>query len=359
MMTRTLAIPSLFGVLISLAMACSAEELAWLTGRVMSADGKRPVEGAIVVVYDSKNRVIDYAKTDVRGEYTLAVPRSILNLGKKGGGFLHQVTSGFGTVVALPLKAGIRAAAAASTVSDPLTKIGIGTASNIAQALADTLAYEERERERDRRKQQIARNMPGALVMKVAHPGHNDAVAVARVYWMQQELYTAGGKQQKALSAWIDPVHLTSAHAEERSRIEADYLYFSGARLEPSIAMPGQTVILSARLPRPPEPNTPVVVVARNDRNGRTYLLSPAGGDLYRAEIDVDEKYPRHDQTITILAYAEQSEQPGRSKKVEDAIARAGLWNPKKPYVYNPLLVASRNRAEVTLTVVDPPGKRK
>jgi hypothetical protein len=347
----------LIGIGISLSAACFAEELAWLTGRVMSADGKHPLAGAIVAVYDSKNRVIDYAQTDARGEYTLVVPRSVLNLGKKGGGFLHQVTSGFGNAVALPLKAGIRAAAAASTVSDPLTRIGIGAASNIAQALADILAEDEHDRRK--KKQPIDRNLPGALVMKVAHPGYNDAVAVARVYWMQQELYTAGGKEQKALAAWVDPVRLTKAGAEERSQIVSEYLYFSDARLEPSIAIPGQTVLLTVRLSKPPEPQTPINVVARNDKNGHMYQLLPIGKDLYRTEIAVEAKYPRNDQIITILAYAQQEDQPGRSKKVEEAILRAGLWNPKKPFVYNPLLVASRNRAEVTLTVVDPPGRHK
>jgi hypothetical protein len=87
--------------------------------------------------------------------------------------------------------------------------------------------------------------------------------------------------------------------------------------------------------------------------------LAPVGENRYRGELHVDKKAPRHDQVITILAYAEQPDQPGRSKGVERAILKAGLFNPEKSFVYNPLLVVSRNRAEVTLTVVDPPRRKK
>src|SRR5664279_218428 len=74
----------------------AAEDLVWATGRVCAAHSDRPMAGAIVAVYDDKNRVIDYAKTDENGEYTLAVPRSALHLDKKGGGFFHQVVKAAG-----------------------------------------------------------------------------------------------------------------------------------------------------------------------------------------------------------------------------------------------------------------------
>lgn len=338
-----------------LSTGARAEDLVWATGRVYAADGRKPLAGAIVAVYDDKNRVVDYAKTDVNGDYALAVPRSALHLDRKGKGFLHQVVSavgGVGRIAALPLKAGIRAAAAASTVSDPLTRIGIGTASGVAQGLVDIMAPAEKKRVANLRAQ------PGVLVMKVAMPGHNDAVSIARVYWMQEEVYRAGGKEQRALAAWFDPAYLTRAGEEKPSTIVSDYLTFTSARLEPSIAEIGQTVALTVTLPAPPEPSVPVVVVARNSRNGHTFELSPLGNGLYRGEFVVDKKFPRHDQIITVLAYAQQTDSPGRNRKVEDAIHGAGLWKPDRPYVYNPLLVVSRNRAEVALTVVEPPKRR-
>jgi len=340
-----------------LPMAASADDLVRATGRVYAADSKKPLAGAIVAVYDDRNRVVDYARTDANGEYALAVPRSALHLNKRGKGFFHQVVSvvgGVGRIAALPLKAGIRAAAAASTVSDPLTRIGIGTASGVAQGLVDIMAPAERKKQVEN-----LRSQPGVLVMKVSMPGHNDAVSIARVYWMQEEIYRAGGKEQRALTAWLDPANLTRAGESKPSSIASDYLTFTDARLEPSIAEVGQTVTLTVTLPSPPEPNVPIVVVARNSRNGQVFELSPVRSGVYRAEFVVDKRFPKNDQTITILAYAQQGDRPGRNKKVEDAINGAGLWKPDKPFVYNPLLVVSRSRAEVVLTVVEPPRRRR
>jgi hypothetical protein len=140
--------------------------------------------------------------------------------------------------------------------------------------------------------------------------------------------------------------------------VYSEYLTFADARMEPSIAEPGQTVRIVVSLPAPPEPRTPFVVVARNDRTGQFYELTPAGGERYQAEFTVDKKFPKNDQVFTVLAYAQQDDTPGRDKKVEDALKGAGLFDAKKPFVYNPLLVVSRNRAELVLTVVQP-GKRR
>jgi hypothetical protein len=190
--------------------------------------------------------------------------------------------------------------------------------------------------------------------MKVSAPGRNDAVSIAKVYWMQEEVYRVGGAERRSFAAWFDPVHLRPDRDEKRSTIGSEYLKFSDARLEPSIAERGQTVTISARLPMPPEPATPVVVIARNSRTGQVIQLEPAGGDRYVGSFVVDRKAPRDDQVLSLIAYAEASDKPGRNRAAEAAIQRAGLFDVRRPFVYNPLLVASRNRADVTLTVVEP-----
>jgi hypothetical protein len=336
----------------------TADDLVWATGRVMSADGRRPLSGAIVAVYDDKNHVVDYAKTDSNGEYTLALNKSVLHLkGKGGGGFLRQVVGvvgGVGRVIAMPIKEGINAAAALSKVADPVTKAGVGAASGVAKTLVDT-AFP-----RDRKKGEVPERMqPGAMVMKVSAPGHDDALSVARVYWMQEELYRSGGKEKKALTAWVDPAKMGTGGPDKPSTISSDYLTFTEARMEPSIAEPGQTVSISVRMPTPPDPRTPAVVVARNSRTGQTVHLLPGGDGYYQGEFVVDKKFPKNDQTYCVLAYAEQEDRPGRNKKAEDALNGAGLFNPEKQFMYNPLLLVSRNRAELTLTVVEPPKRRR
>ena len=331
----------------------SAQDLVWLTGRVVSPDGRAPLKDAVVAVYDEKNKVVDYARTDSDGIYTLAVPRGALRLDRKSSGFFHRVAGGASKIVgglAGPLRMGLKAAATAVPTSGMAAQAGVGIASGVAQNMVATMRP---NRGKDNSLP------PGVIAMKVTLPGRNDAVAPASVYWMQEELYRAGRKHQRVLTAWMDPVTLTASDSADASGISSAYLMFTDARLEPSIAEPGESVFLSATIPSPPEPRTPIVVIARNNRTGEIIPLAPAGEGRYRAEIRVDKKHPRNDQAITVLAYAEQAEETGRSKAVEDAIQRAGLFDPGKPFVYNPLFVVSRNRAEVILTVVEPPRRKK
>jgi len=60
------------------------------------------------------------------------------------------------------------------------------------------------------------------------------------------------------------------------------------------------------------------------------------------------------DQTISLIAYAADERHPGRRPDAERAIEGAGMWNPKQPFQYDPLLVVSRSRADLTLTVLRP-----
>ena len=331
----------------------TADDLVWLTGRVTAAESRAPLKNAVVAVYDDKGKVVDYAKTDSDGIYTLAVPRAVLGLDKKGVGFFRRVAGGMSKLVgglSGPIRMGLKAAATAVPTSGLAAQAGVGVASGVAQNL---VANMRTGRDKD------SPLPPGVLVMKVSMPGKNDALAPASVYWMQEEVYRTGRKEQRVLTAWMDPVTLAPAESKDPSAIASTYLMFTDARIEPSIAEPGQTVILSATIPSPPEPRAPIIVVARNSRTGDIVELSPAGEGRYRAEIRVDKRHPKHDQVISVLAYAQQADESGRSKAVEDAIKRAGLFDSGRPVVYNPLLIVSRNRADVTLTVVEPPRRKK
>jgi hypothetical protein len=328
-----------------------ADDLVWATGRVISAADKRPVAEAAVAVFDDKGRVVDFARTDADGNYALTIPRGALHLDKNSPDFLHQVTGGVSRLVggmAGTLKYGVRAAAGASGFTDPITKAGVGMASGLTMNALDGLKPGKGK----------APPPPGSVIMKVSRPGLNDAISRARVYWMETEIHVEGKKETRGMAAWFDTAVLARAGAQERSKIESEYLTFTDARLEPSIAEPGQTVTLMVDFPSPPEPETPVVVVARNLRTGKLIELEKAGDGKYRAEIKVDKKSPKFDEPITIIAYAEQADKPGRSKHVEDALNHGGFWDPAKPFVYNPLTLVSRNRAEIVLTVVEA-GKKK
>ena len=102
----------------------------------------------------------------------------------------------------------------------------------------------------------------------------------------------------------------------------------------------------------PPIPEVLFVVVARNSRTGEKWELRSAGNGIFEGEIEVSKKFPRDDQFISVIAYAGLQQHPGRRDDAEHAIEGAHLWDPKKPFLYDPLLVVSRNRADLILTVL-------
>lgn len=340
--------------------AARAEELAWVTGRINGADG-RPLRNAVIAVYDDKNKVVDYAHTDENGEYALAVPSNVLHLSKKGKGFFTEVFGGVtrfvgdaAGFVANPLRSGVRAvtSAQASLNPDPLTRGGISAGGAVIDQVLFAVTPRRRNIVQEERKQ------PGALVIKAVSPGNKDLIAIGHVYWVQKETFRAGGKQTQNLAAWLDPIQLQHSESEKPSTISTETLTFTGARVEPSIAEHGDRVRILARLPAPSQPQVFLTVVARNHRTGQKWELLPERNGLYSAEIEIDKRFPMNDQAISILAYAANENTPGRRNDVERAIEKSGLWDPNKPFVPNPLLTVSRNRADLILTVVAPNKKR-
>lgn len=345
-------------ILLIATSASRAEDIVWATGRVLDSSGTRPVPGAVVAVYDAKNRVVDYVKTDANGEYALAIPKSALNLPRRRGGFLHQVSktvnsavSSAGGLIGAPIKAGIRAAASAAGGTDPLTRAGIGAAAGVVSNIVDIVTGSGATR------RALERSAPGVVTMRVYADGHEDVAGLSRVYWMQEEVYRVGGGEQRAMVAWLDPVRLGSAGGG-RSVLSSDLLCFTEARVSPAIVERGQEVTLSVTFHQASDPRTPVVIVARNSRTGQMYELERVGPDRYACRFMVDKRNPLNDQILTVIAYAGQDTRPGRLPDVERALLRSGLWDPGRRFVYNPLLVAGRNRVEVTLTVVEPPRRR-
>lgn len=349
---------------LAIAGPARAEDRVWISGHVLDRNN-RPVANALVAVYDDANKVVDYTRTDDQGEYALAVPKRVLHLQERHGqGFVSEV---FGTAmrfvgdaagfVANPVRAGVRAVTSteAANFADPLTRGGIA----VGGAAVDQVLFAVSPKPA-RLKEIEARKRPGAFLMKVVVDGQNDMVGVGRVYWLQRERFKAGGKEQDTLAAWLDPVRVTPTDSDRPSEVQSEYMIFKSARLVPSIAEPGARVHIQTKMAIPSDPHkVDVVVVARNNRTGQMWELQPLGEGRFEGEFEVDKRFPRDDQTISILAYAASQPVPGRRRDVEGAIEHAGLWNVKQPYIYDPLLVVSRNRADLTLTVVIPEAKKK
>jgi len=259
--------------------------------------------------------------------------------------------------VADPVRAGVRAitAAEAATFADPVTKGTVTAGGVVADQMLGMLTPPRHRPQRTK----AERIQPGVVMMKVISPQGNDLVDIDRVYWMQEEELHAGGKTRRTIAAWLDPVKLAKAGSDDASKVEAQYLKFTHVRLEPSVAERGQAVHLSAKLVIPPDPQVEVVVVARNSKTHEMWELHPTDGDLFETDLILDHKFANDDQAIDLIAYAELREKPGRRSDVEHAIEHGGMWDPNKPYIYNPLLVVSRNRGEATLTIVQAAKRKK
>ena len=362
--TGSVALAMLIALTAYCSASCQATEYVWATGKVLDARG-RPLPNAFVAVYDDSNKVVDYTRTDRNGDYALAVPKPVLHLEHKHGkGFVADVFTGVirltGDAIGFinnPVRAGIHAIASAesATFADPLTKGGISAGTAVADQALSMLT----PRGRRPPPPTALRKQPGALLMKIVAPSSNDLVEIGHVYWIQEERLRLGGKQEHTLAAWLDPVQLTSVDSEKPSRFQTDYLRFTHARLEPSLTEPGQIVHITAELLTPPTPAVYAIVVARNNHTGQRWELEPTGNGRYEGEFTVDKRFAHDDQTLSILAYAAKEQKPGRRENAEHAIEGAGLWEPRKPYIYDPLLVVSRNRADLTLTVVNPEKRRR
>src|SRR5205823_10295244 len=125
--------------------------------------------------------------------------------------------------------------------------------------------------------------------------------------------------------AWMDPIWLSKEGEKEPSRIVRGYFALANPHAAPAIVELGQNVTISVWLPMPAEPKVNVVVIARNEKTHEIFELQPAERGIFQSEIPVDKRFTKNDQTISILAYAADSERGGRSRKAEDAIAGAGL----------------------------------
>ncbi|MCW3051261.1 MAG: Carboxypeptidase regulatory-like domain [Chthonomonadales bacterium] len=357
-----------------------AEDMVNINGRVYADDGKTPLGDAEVVIVNDKNKVVATGKTDAEGKYSLPVPRKYLHLpaGKKRSSFLGGLAEELvGETIGMINPVAGMGYELVKGLSGTMQHSGASQA-DIARMSAGRVTQEDGDRllAAGARKQDVekmlkysaenfdadgnfipSRNAPGALSLKVALAGHKEASGVGQIYWMQTDKVRAeNGREKRETNAWLDPLTLVTDNSETSSRFARNYFTLTNAHLDPATVEAGQTITLTVTLSVPSEQNaSPLVVIARHSKTGKIYELTPMGeGGVYQCQIEVDKKFPKKEQLISVVAYPQKSEKPGRDAKVEHALEEAGVWKLDKPYVYNPVLLASRNRADVLLTVVKP-----
>ena len=343
-------------ILSTLPLAAHSDELVWATGKVVGSDGK-PLKGAVVVVYDDKEKIVDYAHTDEKGEYALAIPEDVLNLEtKKGGGFISSTVGRmkrFVTANVTGLAQGAKTTILALTATQsmgltaPIAKAALDTGTKVADKVGKQLTPKVAA-EIQEKAVRAELKRPGVLYLKASAANHTDYAGLAELYWVQRETVKDEGKEKAVYAAWLDPINFGAPG--KPSTAGSDFLKITAAKGEPSLVLPGGKFKLNATISTPAEPATSLIVIARS-ASGKTWELKPEGKGVYSAEIAVDEKLPPGEHVISILAYA-AGEKPGRREDVEKEIEKAGYWDPKKEFTPNPLMLASRNRADVKVTLL-------
>lgn len=368
--------------------AAHAEDII-VVGHVYAADGKEPLSDATVAVYDDKNQVIDHAKTDANGMYTLHVSRNSLHFPSHhhGGNALGGLIKGVGKImgaaasIAVPL-AGLANPLAGAGVSIaegalgslggprhmPGSQKGSGTMASggMDQARAQILVRQMQAHGMAVPPQMLAiangiavdtemlpPNAPGALPVRITLPGGVDAAGVTQIYCLQEQIDHTNGKNTHTVTAWVDPVQLAGPEEPKRCSVPHTFFKLVQAQIEPSIAEYGQTAQLSVKMVTPGEPIVPVIVIAHDVRTGKDYELTSTGDSMYRAEIMVDKEFAKNEHKFCILAYAQNPDKYGRSKRTEDILRGKGMWDVSKPYDFDPAVSLSRNRVEASLTVVE------
>jgi hypothetical protein len=350
-----------------------------VNGRVFADDGKTGLPDANVTVVDDKDKVVVAGKTDGEGKYSLAVPRKYFHFpgGRRSNAFGNFLGFVVGEAIGFVNPFAGMGFELAQGLAGSMRRSGASQA-DVARLYAGRVTQEDADRllAAGAKKQDVEKmlkysaenfdadgnyiprkNAAGALRMDVSLAGHKGAGGMGQLYWIQTDkVRDEKGREKRETNAWMDPVVLVEEAAEKPSRFTRGYFTFTNAHIDPASVEAGQSVTLTVTLPMPPgQKEAPIIVIARHSKMGRIYQLMPTGEEgVYQCQIEVDKKFPKKDQLISIIAYPRKSDKLDRDSKAEKALEAAGLWKLERPYVYNPLTLASRNRADVLLTVEKP-----
>jgi hypothetical protein len=339
------SIPLLAGLFMSANAGPPPERPVVVTGKILDTSGN-----PIVAAYDAKKNVVASAHTNAKGEYSLGVPRSALHVDRKGKTFVTQVKSNFDRAVTVASTV----IPYAHVVTEGNTVIKNSRGHSLVQ---QTIVVDSSLAPAGSAKLPTpadAQKMPGALMLKAVAPDRVDMTAVTQAYWMQQESTpdSRDNGTEPTIVGWMDPLVMASADGGKPPSISTVPINISVAHVTPSLVKHGDIVHVSATLTVPQTPKIYPIVVARDASTGLVWELKPAANGQYAADIKVNESLRPNDHIISVLAYAAEIRDGGRRPDLEEEIEKAKLWDIKRPFISNPLLVVSRNRADITLTVV-------
>jgi hypothetical protein len=198
--------------------------------------------------------------------------------------------------------------------------------------------------------------LPGELLIAAGAPGYQEIQAAAGAYWLQPPPST--DKASVGPQAWLQTVKLAPDGSSQKSDIEKMVVRLAEGRLDPPLAPAGTPVQLQARLLTPGGEPLNVRVFAREASKHQVIELQPEGDNRSIGELRLDPRTPPGETTVTIAALRAEPIGIERDRHSPDALRhlaeRLDELDAKHPYDYDPRVLASANRLDVKLTVLDP-----
>ena len=346
-----------------------------LYGRVLNLDGK-PVPGAKVAVLAKDGKVLAWTSTNAKGEYALASdPMQALNLRtSRRRGLLESCARGVGDLVMTPVKvaggvvanpgktlgAGVVSVAGgtpAPLVAQVATGLpGVGTPGNTAKQAGVVAA---KTAVGDGQVPLKSNGDQGEATLLIDAAGCKDAHVTAGAYWMEGPI--PDKESPMGMQAWLETITMAPTAGDKKSEVQHEALTLCEPVVEPILATAGGAVNIQVKLKSPPGPEHGVRVFARELRKGVVIELKPkAGADksIYVGTLILNPQTPVGETTISIGALrtvpVEVKLDPKKADPLILFVGRLDDMQGGKPYQYDPRIMASENRLDIKVTVLEP-----
>ena len=355
-----------------------------LFGKVIDLATGKPVAGATVALQDKKGKVLAWTQTDAQGQYAIAADSlEILRLQpSRRRGLLTRIARGIGGVVMMPVKAtgvavkGVtevvrsvnpvqtaKATAISAATGNPVPAVAqiagstLDTASTRAERTAReraarSLLGERLEKPKDKREDLV----PGETFIAVSAPSYKEIRGKAGAYWLEPPAVIEN--RPVGTRAWLESVKLAPTAGDKKSEVENVAVLLAEPRMDPALAPAGGTVALAVKLQTPGNQPLNARVFARENKKRTVVELKGQGNNVYAGELVLDPETPIGNTVVTIVALrAEPVEVKLEEKKADPLLEFARQLDDldaNEKYEFDPRIMASENRLDLTLTVLDP-----
>ncbi len=355
-------------------------------GRVRDLATGKPVADAIVAIEDKSGRVVAWTRTNAEGQYAVAAdPLKTLCLPpSRNRSLLAKVARGVGQVAMAPVEVAgaafkvvkdtvsmktVESVAMAAATGDPgpvIVQIAGSTRGTVdgvngqAQTSAKVATVKTVFGEPVGAPAHRETFPPGTLRVLVSATGYQKVSDRASAYWLDPP--TVWGTEPVGPQAWLDTVDLALASdGKKKSAIASEAVLLTDPTLEPAVVPAGASIKLSVKLKCPVELAPEVRVFAREARTHTVVeLLAQPGKDacLFSGELALPANTPPGDTVVTLVGLHSAPIEVGlataRTDPLKEFARRVDDLDPRKRYEYDPRIMATANRCDLPLTVLNP-----